>query len=182
MHFIETPLAGAYIIEPEPIEDHRGFFARAWCARDFAERGLETRVAQCSISYNARRGTLRGMHFQVAPHEETKVVRCTRGAIHDVILDLRRDSPTFLQHVAVELTAENRRSVYIPRGLAHGFQSLVDDTEIYYQISEFYAADAARGVRWDDPAFGISWPIAPPIIVERDRTYPDFHAATVASP
>jgi dTDP-4-dehydrorhamnose 3,5-epimerase len=172
--FTETALPGAYVIELERREDHRGFFARTWCAREFAARGLEPTVAQCSISVNWRRGTLRGMHYQVAPHEEVKVVRCARGAVHDVLLDIRPDSPTFLRHVAISLTADGGRMVYIPRGVAHGFQTLVDDTEVCYQMSEFYAPEDARGVRWNDPAFGISWPISDPIMHERDRSYPDF--------
>ncbi|HXQ28116.1 MAG TPA: dTDP-4-dehydrorhamnose 3,5-epimerase [Gemmatimonadales bacterium] len=174
MIFHETALPGAYVIEPERREDERGFFARVWCEREFAAHGLETRIAQCSISLTTRRGTLRGMHYQRPPHEEVKIVRCTRGGIHDVIIDLRPDSATFLQHFAVALTAENRGSLYVPRGFAHGFQTLEDDTEVSYQISAFYVPDAARGVRWDDPAFGIAWPIADPILLDRDRSYPDF--------
>lgn len=174
MIFTELPLRGAYLIEPEPLDDERGFFARTWCRREFEARGLETVVAQSSISYNRRRGTLRGMHFQVAPHEETKIVRCTRGAIHDVIIDLRIDSPTFMKHVAVELSAENRAMLYVPKGFAHGFQTLTDDTEIFYQISEFHSPEHARGVRWNDPIFGIRWPIDDPIILGRDDSYPDF--------
>jgi len=180
--FTETALAGAFVIEPERREDARGFFARVWCAREFAAHGLETRVSQCSISLNARRGTLRGMHYQVPPHEEVKLVRCTRGALYDVIIDLRPGSPTFTRHVAVELTADNRRMLYIPHGFAHGFQTLEDDTEILYQMSEFYAPGAARGVRWNDATFGIAWPIASPTMLERDRSYADFRHPQLVEP
>jgi dTDP-4-dehydrorhamnose 3,5-epimerase len=176
--FTPTALPGAFLIEPERREDERGFFARVWCARELAERGLESRLAQCSISYNRRRGTLRGMHYQEAPHEEVKIVRCTAGAIHDVIIDLRRDSPAFTRHIAVELSALNRRLLYIPKGFAHGFQTLTDDSEIFYQMSEFYVPDAGRGVRWNDPAFDIQWPIADPIMHQRDRDYADFDTAS----
>ena len=172
MKFIATPLTGAWVIEPEPFHDERGFFARTWCAREFAERGLETAVAQRSISFNERRGTLRGMHYQAAPHEETKLVRCLRGAIHDVIIDLRPESPTFRQHFAVELTEENLLALYVPERFAHGYQTLEDESGVEYQMTEFHHPDAARGVRWDDPAFGIDWPIADPIIKERDASYP----------
>lgn len=177
MIFTETRLAGAFVIDPERFEDARGFFARTWCRREFAERGLVTDLAQCSVSYNAREGTLRGMHFQVEPHAETKLVRCTRGAIYDVALDLRPGSPTFRQWAAVELTAENRRAFYIPAGMAHGFQTLTDDTEVFYQISEFHHPRSARGVRWDDPAFGIAWPeTGARTISERDASFPLFEA------
>ena len=174
MIFTETPLRGAFVIEPEPLADGRGLFARTWCRNEFAARGLETRIAQCSTSLNPTRGTLRGMHYQVAPHAETKLVRCTRGALYDVIIDLRPGSPTFTRHFGVVLTADNRTMVYVPAGFAHGFQTLEDGTELFYQISEFHASEAGRGVRWDDPAFGIRWPDAERIIAERDRAYPDF--------
>ena len=174
MIFTPTPLAGAVIVEPEPHEDARGLFARTWCRQEFEAHGLETRLAQCSTSLNKRKGTLRGMHYQAAPMAETKLVRCTRGAIFDVIIDLRPDSPTFTRHVAVTLTAENRTALYVPVGFAHGFQTLADDTEVFYQISELYSAEHARGVRWNDPAFAIAWPDDERIITERDRTYPDF--------
>ena len=174
MIFTETPLPGAYVIEPQRHADNRGFFARVWCEREFAAHGLETRIAQCSISLSRHRGTLRGMHFQASPHGEVKLVRCTRGSLYDVIIDLRPGSPTFARHVAVELTADNRRALYIPRGFAHGFQTLTDDTEVLYQMSDFYAPNAARGVRWNDPAFSIRWPVAKPIMLDRDRHYPDF--------
>jgi dTDP-4-dehydrorhamnose 3,5-epimerase len=174
MIFTETALAGAFVIEPERREDARGFFARTWCEREARAHGLNPRVVQCNISFNTTRGTLRGMHYQAAPHQEAKLVRCTAGAIHDVIIDLRPASPTFRRHVAVVLSAENRRALYIPEEFAHGFQTLVDDTEVFYQMSEFYAPAHARGVRWNDPAFGISWPPGERIITERDQTYPDF--------
>jgi dTDP-4-dehydrorhamnose 3,5-epimerase len=174
MLFVETGLPGAFVIEPERLEDARGFFARTFCAREFAARGLDPRLAQCSVSFNKRRGTLRGMHYQVLPHAEAKLVRCTAGSIHDVIVDLRPSSPAFKHHASVVLSAENRRALYVPEGVAHGFQTLEDDTEVFYQISEFHAPEAARCVRWNDPAFGIAWPIADPILSDRDRTAPDF--------
>jgi dTDP-4-dehydrorhamnose 3,5-epimerase len=174
MRFLETALKGAFIIELDKQEDERGFFARAWCQREFAARGLNPRLAQCNVSFNRRRGTLRGMHYQVAPYEEAKLVRCTRGAIYDVIIDLRPDSPTFMQWIAVELTADNYRMLYIPERFAHGFQTLEDNTEVFYQMSEFYAPECARGIRWNDPAFAICWPPAERIISERDQQYADF--------
>jgi dTDP-4-dehydrorhamnose 3,5-epimerase len=170
--FTPTPLAGAYLVELDRREDERGFFARSFCQREFAEHGLNPRIAQCNVSFNAKRGTLRGMHYQAPPHEEAKVVRCTQGAVWDVIVDLRRDSPTFKRWHGVELTADNRRALYIAEGLAHGFQTFTDDAELLYLMSEFYYPDAARGVRWDDPAFGIEWPLPNPRISERDRNFP----------
>jgi dTDP-4-dehydrorhamnose 3,5-epimerase len=172
--FIPTPLAGAYVIEPEPRDDARGLFARTWCERELATQGLETRIAQCSTSFNKRKGTLRGMHYQIRPFAETKIVRCTRGALYDVIIDLRPDSPTFTRHFAAVLSADDRKMMYVPVGCAHGFQTLEDATEVLYQISEFYSADHARGVRWNDPAFAIRWPDDERTIVDRDRSYPDF--------
>ncbi|MGH7751606.1 MAG: dTDP-4-dehydrorhamnose 3,5-epimerase, partial [Gemmatimonadales bacterium] len=169
-----TPLAGAFVIEPEPLSDARGLFARTWCHRELEARGLETRIAQCSTSFNTRKGTLRGMHYQAAPFAETKLVRCTRGSIHDAIIDLRPDSPTFTRSFTAVLTADNRKAMYVPAGFAHGFQTLEDDTEVFYQISQFYSAEHSRGVRWNDPAFQISWPTNDPTISERDRSYPDF--------
>ena len=174
MLFTETQLKGAYIITPERIEDERGFFARTWDRHEFEARGLNTNLAQCNISYNARRGTLRGMHYQAAPHAETKLVRCTSGAIYDVIIDLRPGSPTLKQWQATELSAANRCMLYIPPGFAHGFQTLADQSEVFYQMAEFYAPNYARGVRWNDPAFGIVWPEAPQVIAARDQAYPDF--------
>ncbi len=171
MIYTETKLSGAYIIEPEPISDERGFFARTWCRREFRERGLCSDFVQCNISSNARRGTLRGMHYQADPHPEIKLVRCTHGAIYDVIVDLRPASPTRYQWVGVELTATNHRMLYIPAGFAHGFQTLEDASEVFYQMSDFYYPELARGVRWDDPAFGVIWPIAERIISGRDATF-----------
>jgi dTDP-4-dehydrorhamnose 3,5-epimerase len=176
MRFRESPLAGLFVIDVEPAEDDRGFFARTYCAAAFAERGLDPAVAQSSIAYSARKGTLRGMHYQRAPHAETKLIRCTRGAVHDVAIDLRPGSPTFRRWFAAELTAANRRMLYIPEGFAHGYLTLEDETEISYQMSTPYHPEAAEGVRWDDPAFAITWPIEVAVIAERDRDYPDFAA------
>ncbi len=177
MIFRETPLAGAWVLEPERIEDERGFFARTWCARDFAARGLDPAIAQCSVSWNHRRGTLRGLHLQAAPHEEVKLVRVTRGAVWDVIVDLRPGSPTFRKHFSLVLSEKNRHELYIPKGMAHGFQTLEDGTEVFYQISEFYAPDSARGYRWDDPAFAIPWPEPVTVISDKDRSLPLFEEA-----
>jgi dTDP-4-dehydrorhamnose 3,5-epimerase len=178
--FRETALRGAWIVELEPREDERGFFARSWCEDEFAEHGLTTRIAQCNISWNARRGTLRGLHFQAEPHAEVKLVRCVRGAIYDVIVDLRPSSPSYKHWVGVELTAENRHTLYVPERFAHGFQTLVDDTELFYQVSEPHAPSAERGVRWDDPAFAIAWPIPDPILSDKDRAWPDFESSQAA--
>jgi dTDP-4-dehydrorhamnose 3,5-epimerase len=172
--FQPTALEGAFVLEPERLSDERGFFARTWCAREAEHHGLDPRVVQCSTSYNKTKGTLRGMHFQVAPHEEAKLVRCTRGAVYDVIIDLRPSSPAFTRHVAVMLSAENGRAIYVPEGFAHGFQTLEDDSEVLYQMSTFYVPSHSRGVRWNDPAFRIAWPPAERIITDRDRRYPDF--------
>ncbi len=174
MIFIETRLRGAFVIEPERIADERGFFARTFCRREFETHNLDPDLVQCSVSYNARRGTLRGMHYQAAPNPEPKVVRCTAGALYDVILDLRPESPTFRQWVAAELSADNRRMVYIPAGMAHGFQTLADGTEVFYQMAAYYHPESARGVRWDDPAFRIEWPAAERILSEHDCSYADF--------
>lgn len=172
MTFRETALAGVWIVELEPVTDARGFFARTWCRREFEARGLNPALAQCSISANRRRGTVRGMHFQQAPHAEAKLVRCTRGAIHDVALDVRRGSPTFGRWVAVELTANNHRMLYVPEGVAHGFQTLADDTEVLYQISEFHHPESERGVRWDDAGVGIAWPVTDVTVSARDAGLP----------
>jgi dTDP-4-dehydrorhamnose 3,5-epimerase len=172
--FTETTLKGAFLIEAERREDERGFFARTWCQREFASHGLEKNWVQCSISFNRKKGTLRGMHYQAPPYEEAKLIRCTRGAIFDVIVDLRPHSPSFKHWVGLELTADNRRMLYIPEGFAHGFQTLADETEIFYQMSQFYAPEYASGVRWDDPALHIAWPTDERTISERDRSYPDF--------
>ena len=174
MIFTETNLKGAFIIEPELIEDERGFFARVWTPQEFEAHGLNPVVAQCNISQNRKRGTLRGMHYQIEPHAEAKLVRCTRGAIYDVAVDLRPDSPTFRKWTAVELSAANRLMFYIPEGFAHGYQTLEDDTELYYQVSQVYAPDSARGVRWNDPTFDIKWPEDERTIIARDQNYPDF--------
>lgn len=177
MILIETKLPGAFLIEPERFEDERGFLSRAWSEREFAAAGLRLPRVECNISYNKRRGTLRGMHFQRAPHAQAKLVRCTRGALYDVIIDLRPAAPTYRQWLGVELTAENQRFLYVPEGFAHGFQTLADETELYYQMSEVYVPEAADGVRWDDPAFAIAWPDNDGherIIIARDRQYPDF--------
>ena len=174
MLFTALPLEGAHLIEPQLLEDERGFFARTWCVREAATHGLNLSTVQCSVSHNARRGTLRGMHYQMAPHAEAKLVRCASGAIYDVMIDLREGSVTYMQWYAAELTAANHLMLYVPEGFAHGFQVLTDGTEVLYQMSAFYEPAAARGVRWDDPAFGITWPIARPILSPRDAAYPDF--------
>jgi dTDP-4-dehydrorhamnose 3,5-epimerase len=174
MIFAETTLKGVFLIELERREDERGFLARTWCQCEFEAHGLYTRWVQCNISFNKRKGTLRGMHYQAAPYAEAKLVRCTSRAVYDVVLDVRRDSPTFKQWLAVELTADNRCMLFIPEGLAHGFQTLADDTEVFYQMSEFFAPEYAKGVRWNDPAFDITWPADERTMSERDRNYPDF--------
>ena len=174
MIFTETKLPGAFVIEPEKHADERGFFARTFCEKEFKARGLNSRVAQCNVSYNKRKGTLRGMHFQAAPFAEAKLVCCTAGSIYDVIIDLRPSSSTFKQYFAVELSAKNWKMLYIPEEFAHGFQTLEDDTEVFYQMAQCYSAEHARGVRWNDPAFGINWPSGERIIIERDQKYPDF--------
>jgi dTDP-4-dehydrorhamnose 3,5-epimerase len=172
MIFAESPLAGACVIDMDRIADERGFFGRSFCVEEFRSHGLPTDVNQCSVSYNARRGTLRGMHFQVEPHDEAKLVRCTAGAIFDVIVDIRAESPTLHRWFGVELTARNRRSLFIPRGFAHGFVTLADESEVHYMISVPYVAAAGRGLRWDDPAIDIRWPIAPVVMSARDAAYP----------
>jgi len=172
--FTETRLKGSYIIEPELIEDERGFFARSWCQNEFKEYGLNPNLVQCNISFNKKKGTLRGMHYQVAPHEEAKLVHCTKGAIYDVIIDLRSSSLTFKQWIALKLTAENYKMLYIPEVFAHGFQTLEDNTEIFYQMSESYHPECARGIRWNDPTFNIKWPVDEQIISEKDLQYLSF--------
>jgi len=174
MIFTETNLLGAFVIEPERLEDERGFFARTWCQEEMKARGINPRLVQCSISFNKTRGTLRGMHYQDAPQEEAKLVRCTMGAIYDVSIDLRPDSPTFKQHFSVILSAENRKMLYIPERVAHGFLTLEDTTEVFYQMSEFYSPRHAKGIRWNDPTFRINWPFLPTVMSERDRSYSDF--------
>lgn len=177
-----TRIADARLIELEPYHDERGFFARTWCRRELSEHGLEVEIAQESLSFNHRRATLRGLHFQRPPHDEAKIVRCIRGALFDVIVDLRPDSPTYLQWEGFHLDSENRRAVYVPRGFAHGFQTLAGNTEVLYQISTFHAPGAADGVRYDDPAFGIRWPLPISVISQRDLAWPDFHRDGVAAP
>lgn len=179
MVFSETGLPGAFVIDVEPHADERGFFARSWCQREFDARGLRSRLVQCSISGSRHRGTLRGLHYQAAPCEEAKLVRCTAGAVYDVVVDLRPDSPAFRQWHAVVLSAANHRALYVPEGCAHGYLTLADNTEVLYQMSEFYEPAAARGVRWNDPAFGIAWPAPVRVISERDRGYPDYDTAGV---
>jgi dTDP-4-dehydrorhamnose 3,5-epimerase len=174
MKLRETAVAGAYVVEPERANDERGFFARTFSAAAFSERGLEAAVAECSIAYNHLRGTLRGLHYQVAPHEEAKLVRCTRGSVYDVAVDLRSASPTYLGWAAVELSADDRLAFYVPPGCAHGYLTLIDETELQYQISEPQMPEAAAGVRWNDPGLGIEWPDTPQVISARDASYPDF--------
>jgi dTDP-4-dehydrorhamnose 3,5-epimerase len=182
MNFTETELAGAFLVDLERREDDRGFFARAWCAHEFADQGLSTLLVQCNISFNRLQGTLRGMHYQSPPHAEVKLVRCTRGAIYDVIIDLRPGSPTHKRWLGVELTAENGRMLYVPEGFAHGYQTLVDDTETFYQVSEFYTPSAEGGVRWDDPSFAIEWPLTVSAISDKDASWPDYEAPKGAMP
>jgi dTDP-4-dehydrorhamnose 3,5-epimerase len=174
MTFSKTRIDGAFVIRPQRFEDERGFFARTYCAREFAEQGLEPEVVQRSISYNKLRGTLRGMHFQSAPHEETKVVSCARGSIYDVIIDLRPGSPSFRLWFGATLSADAYDSLYVPKGCAHGFITLADDTLVVYEMSVFHHAASARGLRFDDPAFGVKWPLAPSVISARDLGYPRY--------
>jgi dTDP-4-dehydrorhamnose 3,5-epimerase len=174
MFFHETKLPGVFEIHLDPHSDERGFFARTWCRNEFEANGLNPNLAQCSISFNARQGTLRGMHFQAAPHAEAKLVRCTRGGICDVVLDLRPQSPTYKDWIAVTLTSTNRCMIYVPENCAHGFLTLEDETEVFYQMSAFYNAESARGIRWNDPAFQIAWPGKVKVISARDQNYPDF--------
>lgn len=174
MIFQETKLKGAYVIDLQRVEDERGFFARAWCQREFVDHGLNAQLVQCNIAYNHCTGTLRGMHFQCAPYAETKLVRCTRGALYDVIVDLRPESATFKHHFGVELTPENHKMLYVPEGFAHGYMTLTDQTEIFYQVTQFYTPAAAGGIRWNDAAIGIIWPRAVAVISERDANYPDL--------
>lgn len=177
MKFIETRLPRAYVIELEKREDERGFFCRTWCKREFAEHGLVDWIVQTNLSHNKRKGTLRGMHYQVEPRSEVKIVRCTRGAIFDVIIDLRPNSPTYMQWIGVELSSDNHKMLYVPESFAHGFQTLDDNTEVVYQVSEFYTPDAERGIRYDDPAFDIRWPLAVAVISDKDRRWPDYLAS-----
>ena len=182
MIFTQTALPGVFVVEPERHADDRGFFARTYCADAFRANGLDPRVAQCSTSLNAQAGTLRGLHYQREPYGEAKLVRCTMGALFDVGVDLRPDSPTYCRWVGVELTAENRRMLYVPKGCAHGFLTLVDATAVSYQISEPYRPEAGAGVRWDDPAFGVGWPFAPTSMADRDASYPDYRPRPMHAP
>jgi dTDP-4-dehydrorhamnose 3,5-epimerase len=175
MVLTETRLAGAHVIDLQRLEDERGFFARAFCQREFSEHGLDATVVQCNLSGSTHRGTLRGLHYQLAPRAEAKLVRCVRGAMYDVIVDLRPASSTFLQWVGVVLTAESGRALFVPKGFAHGFQTLEDDTEVFYQMSDFYAPEAARGIRWNDPLLGVAWPEDVRCISARDAACPDLH-------
>ncbi|HZQ50253.1 MAG TPA: dTDP-4-dehydrorhamnose 3,5-epimerase [Candidatus Dormibacteraeota bacterium] len=177
MRYRELSLAGAFVIELDVISDHRGFFARTWDGRDLEAHGLVGEIAQCNVSYNVKRGTVRGLHFQRPPHEEVKLVRCTRGAVVDFIVDIRPGSPTLLRWESVELTAENRLTLYVPRGFAHGYQTLVDDTEISYQVSEYYHPESEGTILWSDPEIGIQWPVAEVTISEKDRSARPFSAA-----
>ncbi|MGH2920904.1 MAG: dTDP-4-dehydrorhamnose 3,5-epimerase [Gaiellaceae bacterium] len=175
MIFTETELQGAYVVDLERREDERGFFARAWCADEFAEHGLSTKLVQANLSFNVRRGTVRGMHFQIGLHAEAKLIRCTRGSIYDVVIDLRPESSTYKRWISVQLDAESRRALYAPEGFAHGYQTLAPDTETFYQVSAPYAPEAEGGVRWDDPAFGIEWPDPEnAFLSEKDNSWPDF--------
>ena len=174
MQFTKTQLPGVFVIELDRHEDDRGWFARTWCREEFAKHGLPIDLAQCSISHNAQRGTLRGIHFQAAPHAEAKLIRCVAGVAHDVVLDLRPDSPTFKQSLATELSASNGRALFLPEGIAHGFQTLTDDSTLFYQMNSPYVVGAATGVRWDDPVFNIEWPLPNPILNSRDQAWPDF--------
>jgi dTDP-4-dehydrorhamnose 3,5-epimerase len=176
MKFQETKLPGVFEIHLDPLADERGFFARSWCQKEFETRGLNSRLVQCNVSFNLRQATLRGLHYQAAPFAEAKVVRCTSGAIYDVAVDLRPESPAYLQWWGVTLTAENRDMLYVPEGCAHGFVTLQDNSEVFYQMSESYEPASARGVRWDDPAFKIDWPLLPRVISDRDRSYQNFQS------
>lgn len=180
MKFTPTPLDGAWVLDVEPRRDERGFFSRTFCANEFAEHGLEPTVAQGNLSYNHRRGTMRGMHYQLEPAAETKLVRCTRGAVHDAIIDLRPDSPTHLQCFGVELSADNRRALYVPALFGHGYLTLTDGAEVEYLVSEFYTPGAERGLRWDDPVLDVDWPVAVEVVSDKDASWPDFRPARVS--
>ena len=180
MTFQETKLPGVFEIQLEPLPDARGFFARSWCQKEFESHALNPKVVQCNVSFNTRKGTLRGMHYQGAPNAEAKLVRCTSGSIYDVVIDLRPKSPAFKNWIAAVLTSERHNMIYVPEGCAHGFLTLEDKTEVSYQMSEFYSPELSRGVRWDDQAFQIAWPASIEMISDRDRTYPDFEPAQCA--
>jgi dTDP-4-dehydrorhamnose 3,5-epimerase len=181
MQFIETKLKGAYVLELEPRSDARGFFARTFCQREFEQHGLNPNVAQCNLSFNEKKGTLRGLHYQRPPATEAKLIRCIRGAIYDVIVDMRPDSPTYLQHIGVELSADNHRALYVPDLFAHGYQALTDGAEALYQVSEFYTPGVEGGLRYDDPALGIDWPLPATEVSEKDQTWPLLDAVGVKS-
>ncbi|MDR4506240.1 MAG: dTDP-4-dehydrorhamnose 3,5-epimerase [Candidatus Scalindua sp.] len=175
MIFTETKLKGAFIIEPEKLKDERGFFARIWCKKEFEAHGLNTRLVQTNVAFNKKKGVLRGMHYQVTPYEETKLIRCTEGAIYDVIIDLRESSPTYKQWIGVELTQDNYKMLYVPECFAHGYQTLQDNTEVSYQVSQFYAPNSEQGIRWNDPSFTIQWPEAKEKIISvKDQRWPDY--------
>jgi len=175
MFFSETKLKGAFVVDLDLKKDERGFFARSWCVNEFEKYNLDTKLVQCNVSFNHVKGTLRGMHYQAEPYPEAKLVRCTMGVIYDVVIDLRTDSPTFKEWIAVELSAENRRALYIPSGFAHGFQTLTDNCEVFYQMSEFFHPECSKGVRWNDPLFGIDWPFFEEVIISpRDMSYINF--------
>jgi dTDP-4-dehydrorhamnose 3,5-epimerase len=183
MIFQETALPGAFVIELEPKIDERGFFTRIWCEQEFAAHGLNTRLVQASLSYTKRQGTLRGLHYQVAPYEEAKLVRCSRGSIYDVIIDLRPASLTYLRWISVTLTAQNQKMLYVPEGFAHGFQTLEDETEVSYHMTQFHERRAERGIRWDDPAFGIRWPdVDGRVIAQKDQNWPPFALSQASVP
>lgn len=179
MIFTETKLKGAFILDLELREDNRGAFARTFCMKEFEAHGLKPTVAQCNLSYNYKAGTMRGMHYQVAPACETKLVRCTKGAIYDVIIDMRPESPTYMQHIGVELTADNHRALYVPEMFAHGYLALTDGAEVAYQVGEFYTPGYERGLRYDDPAFGIEWPMEVTVISDKDAAWPLFENVSV---
>jgi dTDP-4-dehydrorhamnose 3,5-epimerase len=175
MKFTETKLKGAFIIEVEKLEDERGFFGRSWCANEMKAHGLNVNICQANVSFNKSKGTLRGMHYQIAPHQEAKLVRCSRGSIYDVVIDLRNDSPTFKQWIGVELTQDNYKMLYVPKDFAHGFITLEDNCEISYLMSEYYVPGAGATIRWNDPLFNIKWPVEPAIMSEKDKIQPDFN-------
>ena len=174
MKFVETDISGVVVVELEKHEDARGWFARAWCREEFTAHGLSVDLVECNLSYNEKRGTLRGMHFQVEPHAEAKLVRCVAGAVHDVALDLRPESSSYKKSIGIELSADSGRAVFLPEGIAHGFQTLTDHSTLFYQMSSVYSTEAAAGVRWDDSEFGIEWPLPDPIVSARDQSFPDF--------
>lgn len=176
MKFTPTPLQDAYVVELQPIADNRGAFSRTFCGKEFEQHGLKPTVAQANVSWNHKKGTLRGMHYQVRPAAETKLVRCTTGAIYDVIIDLRPESPSYLQHFGIELTAENRKALYVPELFAHGYLTLTDGAEVFYQVGEFYSPGYERGLRYDDPKFGIKWPVPIEVISEKDAKWAPFSA------